>query len=166
MRLKNISLIMGLFLLFTATLNSPFASENEAQENKKAYTINPDGSADWFTYHGFIMYGVNCYTCHGPGAMGSTFAPNLTESIKTIDFQKFTDTVTNGRPGRMPSFGYHYGVICSLDHLYAYLKARGDNAVGAGELQRTQKPKIDKNERYRAYKVCLKSLKARVNLTD
>ena len=157
MRLESISLIAGLFILFTAALNSPFASENEAQESKKAYTINPDGSADWFTYHGFIMYGVNCYTCHGPGALGSTFAPNLTESVKIIDFNKFTDIVTNGRSGRMPAFIGHYGVECSLSHLYAYLKARSDNAVGAGELLKTKRPKIDENERYKAYKECIKS---------
>ncbi len=157
MHLKNVLLMMGLFLSFVGVQHFSFASEDGAQEKGKAYTLNPDGSTDWFTYHGFVMYGVNCYTCHGPGAMGSTFAPSLAESVKNLDFKKFTQTVTDGRPGRMPAFSGHYGVMCSLGHIYAYLKARSDNAVNAGELQKIQRPKIDKNERYADYKGCIKS---------
>jgi mono/diheme cytochrome c family protein len=54
---------------------------------------SPDGKWDWQTYSGYIRYNANCIVCHGPDGSGSTYAPALADSLKTMDYQKFTETV-------------------------------------------------------------------------
>ena len=35
--------------------------------------------------------------CHGPDGSGSSYAPNLTDSLKTMPYESFTEVVINGR---------------------------------------------------------------------
>ena len=48
------------------------------------YHIGKDGKADWYTYSGFLRYHSECHVCHGPDGMGSTYAPPLKDSLKTL----------------------------------------------------------------------------------
>lgn len=98
---------------------------------------SPDGKWDWQTYSGYIRYNANCIVCHGPDGSGSTYAPALADSLKTMDYQTFTTTVVQGKKNVssssdlvMPSFGLNKNVMCYLDDVYVYLKARAVGGLG------------------------------------
>ena len=38
---------------------------------------------DWATYNGYRRYHSECHVCHGPNALGSSYAPALANSLKT-----------------------------------------------------------------------------------
>ena len=46
------------------------------------------GWMDFATYKGWRAYHAECHVCHGPDAMGSTYAPSLMVSIQNgLDFR-------------------------------------------------------------------------------
>ncbi|MCS0496250.1 c-type cytochrome, methanol metabolism-related [Ancylobacter sp. MQZ15Z-1] len=102
------------------------------------YNIGKDGTVDWYTYSGYRRYHAECHVCHGPDGMGSTYAPALADSLKTMTYEQFMETVVNGKKNIgvgtadqvMPSFGENKNVMCYLDDIYIYLKARADGALG------------------------------------
>lgn len=101
------------------------------------YNIKPDGTVDWFTYSGYRRYHAECHVCHGPDGMGSTYAPALADSLKTMNYDQFQEVVVGGRQNVgggndkvMPSFGLNKNVMCYLDDLYVYLRARSTDAMG------------------------------------
>ncbi|WP_029353979.1 c-type cytochrome, methanol metabolism-related [Bosea sp. 117] len=126
------------------------ASEAQAQATKDelgkytlpdgtpTYHIGSDGTLDWYTYSGYRRYHAECHVCHGPDGMGSTYAPALANSLKTLTYEQFMETVVNGKKTIgvgtadqvMPAFGENLNVMCYLDDLYVYLKARADGALG------------------------------------
>ena len=103
------------------------------------YKIGEDGTVDWYTYSGFRRYHSDCHVCHGPNGEGSSYAPALAESLKTLSYTDFADVVTNGRKNVdaandkvMPSFAENSNVMCFLDDLYVYLRARANGAIPGG----------------------------------
>ena len=105
--------------------------------------IQKDGAFDYGVYNGFRRYHASCHTCHGPDALGSTFAPALAESLKTMSYGDFLEVVVNGRENvgagqqsMMPAFGHDENVMLYIDHIYAYLKARADGVLDRGRPQR------------------------------
>lgn len=113
------------------------------------YHIDDDGTVDWYTYSGFRRYHSECHVCHGPDGLGSTYAPSLVAAMKNIDYAAFMDVVVNGRQdvsasqqSVMPAFGLNQNVMCYLDDIYVYLRARAE-----GGLPRARPPKrADKPE--------------------
>jgi methanol metabolism-related c-type cytochrome len=106
------------------------------KNGEPTYNIQPDGTVDWFTYSGFRRYHSDCHVCHGPDGLGSTYAPALVDSLKKLTYEQFQEVVANGRQrvgggqeSVMPAFGTNRNVMCYLDDLYVYLKARSDDAV-------------------------------------
>lgn len=107
------------------------------------YTVE-DGKVDMGTYNGYRRFHGVCYTCHGQDAMGSTIAPSLVDSMKTLSYEEFKTTVTEGRAAttttgaasEMPSFEENKDVMKYLDDIYSYLKARSDGALGPGRPER------------------------------
>lgn len=102
-----------------------------------------DGKVDIHVYNGYRRYGDSCMRCHGPDGAGSSYAPDLTDSLKHMSQDKFSDMVINGRQNVsasndrvMPSFGTVPDVVNYLDDIYAYLKARSDGKVGRGRPER------------------------------
>ena len=96
-----------------------------------------DGTVDWYTYSGYRRYHSECHVCHGPDGMGSTYAPALAESLKTMSYADFLGVVASGRKNVstsqenvMPAFGDNPNVACYMDDLYVYLRARANDAVG------------------------------------
>ena len=108
-------------------------------EGEPTYKIEEDGTVDWATFSGYRRYHSSCHVCHGPDGEGSTFAPALKASALTMDYYSFIGVVAEGRQkvgasgnSVMPSFGIDPNVMCYLDDIYVYLKARGTDAVPRG----------------------------------
>ncbi len=119
------------------------------EDDIPTFNINEDGAVDWPTYSGFRRYHSECHVCHGPEGEGSTYAPALKDSAVNMDYYDFVDVVTNGRKvvnaartSVMPAFGNNANVMCYLDDIYVYLKARGAGAVPRGRPKKKE-PKSD-----------------------
>jgi len=120
------------------------------------YNLAEDGTADWYTWRGFKKYGANCLQCHGPDGMGSSFAPNLTESLQNLSYYDFVGIVVSGQQNQwnssgnsiMPAWGEDPNVMCSLDAIYIYLRARNDGVVGRGEPKRPKKNEAGQKAEY------------------
>jgi methanol metabolism-related c-type cytochrome len=111
--------------------------EYKDKEGNPTYKIASNGTVDWYTNIGYARYGANCLACHGPDGLGSSYAPSLVDALKTMDYSQFTATVIQGKQNVsasqdlvMPSFGTNKNVMCYLDAIYIYLRARSDNALG------------------------------------
>ena len=109
------------------------------KEGNPTFKVAPDGTVDWYTYSGFRRYHSECHVCHGPDGMGSTYAPALKDSLKTMSYADFLGVVATGRQNVsssqenvMPAFGDNKNVVCYLDDIYVYLRARASDAVGRG----------------------------------
>lgn len=118
------------------------AETDTPKDPDKPYHVE-NGRVDQATFNGYRRYGNSCLQCHGPDGAGSSYAPNLTESLKHLTREQFTETVINGKRDVnasqtlvMPSFGQVEDVVLYLDDIYGYLKARSDGALGRGRPQR------------------------------
>ena len=119
--------------------NVPVAYEEEGRyytdDDIPTFNVAEDGTVDWLTFSGFRRYHSECHVCHGPDGEGSTYAPKIKNSAVHMDYYEFYDTVVNGRANGnsvMPHFGDNQNVMCYLDDIYVYLKARGMDAVPRG----------------------------------
>jgi methanol metabolism-related c-type cytochrome len=107
------------------------------KDGNPTYKITEDGTVDWYTYSGYRRYHSECHVCHGPDGMGSTYAPALKDSLKTMSYADFMGVVASGRKNVstaqenvMPAFGDNPNVACYMDDLYVYLRARANEAWG------------------------------------
>ena len=107
------------------------------KDGNPTYKIQSDGTVDWYTYSGYRRYHSDCHVCHGPDGMGSSYAPALRDSLKTMSYADFLGVVASGRKNVstaqenvMPAFGDNPNVACYMDDLYVYLRARANDAVG------------------------------------
>src|SRR5258707_14877967 len=103
------------------------------KEGNPTFNVAADGTVDWYTYSGYRRYHSECHVCHVPDGMGSTYAPSLTDSVKTMSYSDFVGVVASGRKNGnsvMPALGDNQNVACYLDDLYIYLPPRAHNAVG------------------------------------
>ncbi len=136
MLLRSFGRCVGLALLFLTP------SLCIAAANPNPYIVK-DGKVDKHTYNGWRRYTESCMRCHGPDGSGSSYAPDLTESLKTMSEDKFRETVMRGRvnvtqanQNVMPTFGNVEDVAMYIDDIYAYLKARSDGVLGRGRPQK------------------------------
>ena len=101
------------------------------------YNIHPDGTVDWvyrIPASVVIIRIVMC--CHGPNGDGSSYAPALANSLKTLSYADFVNIVTNGRKQTSTkptikscsSFASNVNVMGYLDDIYVYLRARSNNS--------------------------------------
>jgi methanol metabolism-related c-type cytochrome len=107
------------------------------KDGDPTYKVEQDGTVDWYTYSGFRRYHSECHVCHGPSGDGSSFAPALKDSVKRISYGVFLGIVAGGRKNVttaqenvMPAFGNNPNVMCYVDDIYIYLRARANDAVG------------------------------------
>jgi methanol metabolism-related c-type cytochrome len=120
----------------------PAAVKNEDgkyydKDGNPTYKVQADGTVDWYTYSGYRRYHSDCHVCHGPDGMGSSYAPALKDSLKTLSYGDFLAVVASGRKNVtssqdnvMPAFGDNPNVACYMDDLFVYLRARANDAVG------------------------------------
>src|SRR5437016_5934858 len=107
------------------------------KEGNPTYKVQADGTVDWYTYSGYRRYHSECHVCHGPDGEGSTYAPALKDSLKTLSYGDFLGVVASGRKNVstsqesvMPAFGSNTNVACYMDDLFVYLRARANDAWG------------------------------------
>lgn len=103
------------------------------------YKIEKDGTVDFYTSVGFLQYGANCLVCHGPDGLGSSYAPNLTQSLTRLGYAEVVGIVAGGKRDVnsaqqlvMPAFGDNKNVMCHIDAIYIYLRARSTGALDRG----------------------------------
>lgn len=114
---------------------------DEAYE--RPYQICGQNIVDRGTYNGYRRYHAYCHVCHGPDGLGSSYAPNLLESLKVMKRDDFTQVVAGGRQNLaagkesvMPAFYEVADVMNYLEDIYSYLKARSDGNLGRGRPER------------------------------
>ena len=113
-------------------------------------TVAKDGTPGWFLFSGYRRYGANCLVCHGPDALGSSYAPALADSLKTITYPQFLQTVAAGKQDVsnssnlvMPSFGNNKNVQCYINDIYVYIRARSLGLWGRDQpTKHGDKPKV------------------------
>ncbi len=107
-----------------------------------------DGTVDWYTYSGYRRYHSECHVCHGPDGLGSSYAPNLVDSVARTTYADFLEVVASGRvavsggkQNVMPAFGTNLNVMCYVDDIYIYLRARAQGGMPRGRPpNRVDKP--------------------------
>lgn len=160
------SLVVAILTLSLSALShDAFATQDEAPQPQEVaseedgkffnadeqpvYKIQEDGTVDWYTYSGFRRYHSECHVCHGPEANGSTFAPALKDSLKSLTYDDFQEVVASGRErtlpdgslSKMPALGDNPNVWCYIDDIYVYIKARSDGVLPPGRPgKRADKP--------------------------
>ena len=120
----------------------------EMADGTPTYNIASDGTVDWYTFSGFRRYHSECHVCHGPDGEGSTYAPGLIEPVKRLSYFDFLAIVASGqevmRPdkqSKMPALGDNANVMCYIDDIYVYVKARADGVLPRGRpAKRADKP--------------------------
>ena len=111
-------------------------------ENEPVYSVE-NGRVDQHTFNGYRRYTESCLRCHGPDGAGSSYAPNLTESLKALSYEDFINVIINGRQNVtksqnnvMPAFGLVEDVALYMDDIFGYLKARSDDKLPRGRPKR------------------------------
>lgn len=109
------------------------------------FNVAPDGTVDWYSYSGHRRYNSECFVCHGPDGEGGSFAPALKESIKRLGYAEFYGIVVGGKQTLgggndkvMPSFGDNKNVMCYVDDIYVYLRARSTDSIGRGKPEKKE----------------------------
>jgi methanol metabolism-related c-type cytochrome len=109
------------------------------KEGNPTYKVDKDGKVDFYSYIGYVRYAANCLQCHGPDGLGSTYAPSLVDALKNLSYSQFYATVAGGKKDVtasqdlvMPALGQNKNVMCFIDPIYIYLRARSTGAIGRG----------------------------------
>lgn len=118
------------------------------KDGNPTFNVGADGTVDWATYSGFRRYHSECHVCHGPDAEGSSYAPALKDSLKRLSYAEFYGIVVGGKQNLgagqekvMPAFAQNKNVMCYINDIFTYLRARSDDAIGRGRpLQHEDKP--------------------------
>ena len=120
-------------------------------EGIPTYKVAEDGTVDWPTFSGYRRYHSECHVCHGPDGEGSSYAPALKTSAIRMDYYDFIGIVASGKQEVgvaqnqvMPAFGTNPNVMCYLDDIWTYLRARGTDAVPRGRPAKRE----DKSEAF------------------
>jgi methanol metabolism-related c-type cytochrome len=151
----SVVLAAGLFVIGPAVAladgsGDPTAVRNDQgmyydKQGNPTFKVQSDGTVDWYTYSGFRRYHSDCHVCHGPDGEGSSYAPSLSNSLKAMSFSDFSTIVVGGRKNVntaqenvMPAFGANRNVMCYLNDIFVYLRARANDAIPRGRPQKRE----------------------------
>lgn len=130
----------------TITVVSEQDGKYFAEDDVPTFNVAEDGTVDWYTFSGFRRYHSECHVCHGPDGEGSTYAPALKDSVMQMDYYDYVAIVAAGKQNVgaadnqvMPGFGMNKNVMCYIDDIYIYLKARGADAIPRGRPAKKEK---------------------------
>jgi methanol metabolism-related c-type cytochrome len=128
------------------------ASEEEGKyfdaDGDPTFKFAEDGTVDWYTFSGYRRYHSECHVCHGPDGLGSSYAPAIAESMRRLTYAEFLEVVASGKQNVgqasqkvMPAFGTNLNVMCYIDDIYVYLRARAQGDIPRGRPpKREEKP--------------------------
>jgi methanol metabolism-related c-type cytochrome len=109
------------------------------KDGNPTFAIKPDGTTDYYTFAGYMRYTANCMQCHGPDGLGSSYGPVLVNSLQHLTYIDVMGLIAGGKKDVnashtlvMPAFGENKNVMCYVDAIYVYLRARSDNALDRG----------------------------------
>ena len=139
---ETLTLVLAAAACTGVALGAGLLARTAQAQNDPVYAVK-DGLVDQHVFNGYRRYGDSCHRCHGPDGVGSSYAPDLTESLKRMSYEDFTSTVINGRQNVdrtnnnvMPAFGTTEDVALYIDDIYGYLKARSDGVLPRGRPKR------------------------------
>jgi len=131
------------FVVALVTAGAGRADQAADDAYERPYKICGPNVVDRGTYNGYRRYHAYCHVCHGPDGLGSSYAPNLVESLKVMKRDDFAQVVAGGRQNLgagkesvMPAFYEVADVMNYLEDIYSYLKARSDGKLGRGRPER------------------------------
>lgn len=145
--LIGVLVMAGYGIAFAQAPQSPAAppAAGSAAPSPDAKTGAVSEEVAWTRFSGWKRYHANCSVCHGSDGLGGTFAPSLVNSLKSLDHDQFLTVVVNGKENSqlaMPSFGADPNVMCYIEDIYVYLKARSDGEMDRGRpTNQPAKPK-------------------------
>lgn len=136
-KVRTLALCISILMPTLAT-----AAEGEVPQ----YVIE-NGKVDKGTYNGYRRFHGTCHACHGQDANGSSFAPSLADSLKTMDYETFKKTLMEGREVKdasgavnaMPSFANDKNITKHMDDIFRYLTARANGGLGGGRPEKIPK---------------------------
>ena len=115
------------------------------KEGNPTYKVQSDGTVDWSTYSGFRRYHSDCHVCHGPGRRRVELRPGAEQFVEDASLSDFSNVVVNGRKNVstaqenvMPSFGTNRNVMCYLEDVFVYFRARANDAILADGRKSTK----------------------------
>ncbi|MFW5451843.1 MAG: hypothetical protein ACKE9I_09600 [Methylophagaceae bacterium] len=133
-------------------------------ENEQAVYRVENGKVDDKTYVGWRLFNSTCFVCHGRHATGTSYAPNLLHRVKDMTEEEFKikllrryfEKVNLDDPEmrfafleqiaerdtaefKMPTWADDPNIRPHISHLYSYLKARADGALGEDRPERFEK---------------------------
>lgn len=126
--------LSGIALLNAAAL----VAQEPAPEKKPIVATGDSGTASAAQYDGWKVYHSYCDRCHGQDVTGSSFAPNLRQSVGANGMSEsaFASVVQDGRADKgMPAFKATISEA-QTGQLYAYVQARSSGALGPGRPKR------------------------------
>lgn len=107
------------------------------------YHISKDGTVDYGTFIGYLRFNSVCMVCHGPDGSGSSYAPDLAQSLKSMTYAQVLATIAGGKRSVsssqdlvMPAEGMNKNVMCFINEIYTYLRARSTGALGRGRPEK------------------------------
>lgn len=140
MQKKSLIALSG--LVCAGLAGAAVLSSGAKAENDPVYVVQ-NGRVDQHTFNGYRRYGESCMRCHGPDGAGSSYAPDLTQSLQRMSYDDVINTIVNGRQNVtktqnnvMPAFGTTEDVVLYIDDIYGYLKARSDDKLPRGRPKR------------------------------
>jgi mono/diheme cytochrome c family protein len=120
--------LLSLGLAAAAIIFIPWSAISYAEEKIETVTSQAEAKADVnqstadLTIQGQHLYEHNCSHCHGPNMVNpGTIAFDL-RKFPHNDKDRFVDSVTNGKNGRMPPWG-DLLTAADLDRLWAYVSS-------------------------------------------
>ena len=150
------ALVLGAMTLVPASASyAEDEDEDYDEEYERPYTVEKKEDGWWVnqaTFNGYRRYHSECHVCHGPNALGSSFAPNLAESLTFMNRDEVFEVMVNGRDSTnnrygagnvMPAFGDSPNVMPYAEDIYAYLKARSDGKLPPVRPKRKNEKTLD-----------------------
>ena len=133
--MTQMQLLIGLAMGAAAMLDTSALTGQEPAPAKKPQPSSVDtAAASSAEYDGWKVYHSYCDRCHGQDATGSTFAPNLRQSVGANGMTEaaFSSVVRDGLAAKgMPAFQKTI-TDAQIGQLYAYVKARSTGTLGPG----------------------------------
>ena len=142
-RLKEDGTPLNLIQIYCKEIPVDMATDEQLDECRedKSLVREEYGWMDFATYKGWRSYHAECHVCHGPDAMGSTYAPSLMVSVtQGLSYDDFFNVIMNGRGedegaqkgNVMPAYGANTNVAPHVEDIFRYVKARADGKIRRG----------------------------------